>query len=205
MKISKITNWMVAGAACLLLGTSCDVDPTFYSQVVPDTYYTNADAIWSRFNRPFTHWRWWVAHNDARVRLMEVGTDAMCVPTRGNDWFDGAVYQNMHHHHFMDDMSPMKDGWDLTTMGVAQSWSALEDLENIDFVSVGLTEEDRVSMINQLNVLAASVVVVPDCVSSVAPLSSADSVVSAVFSRKTLLPFSAAVKSRDAVPSTTSL
>ena len=22
----------------------------------------------------------------------------------------------------MDDMSPMKDGWDLTTMGVAQSW-----------------------------------------------------------------------------------
>ena len=32
----------------------------------------------------------------------------------------------------------------------------LEDLENIDFVSVGLTEEDRVSMINQLNVLAAS-------------------------------------------------
>ena len=156
MKISKITNWLVAGAACLLLGTSCDVDPTFYSQVVPDTYYTNADAVWSRFNRPFTHWRWWVAHNDARVRLMEVGTDAMCVPTRGNDWFDGAVYQNMHHHHFMDDMSPMKDGWDLTTMGVAQSWSALEDLENIDFVSVGLTEEDRVSMINLLNVLAAS-------------------------------------------------
>ena len=91
MKISKITNWMVAGAACLLLGTSCDVDPTFYSQVVPDTYYTNADAIWSRFNRPFTHWRWWVAHNDARVRLMEVGTDAMCVPTRGSDWFDGAT------------------------------------------------------------------------------------------------------------------
>ena len=80
MKISKITNWLVAGAACLLLGTSCDVDPTFYSQVVPDTYYTNADAVWSRFNRPFTHWRWWVAHNDARVRLMEVGTDAMCVP-----------------------------------------------------------------------------------------------------------------------------
>ena len=79
MKISKITNWLVAGAACLLLGTSCDVDPTFYSQVVPDTYYTNADAVWSRFNRPFTHWRWWVAHNDARVRLMEVGTDAMCV------------------------------------------------------------------------------------------------------------------------------
>lgn len=156
MKNNKITNWLLAGVSCLLLGTSCDVDPTFYSQVVPETYYTNADAVWSRFNRPFTHWRWWVSHNDSRIRLQEVGTDAMCVPTRGNDWFDGAVYQNLHHHHFTDDMNPTKDGWDLTTMGVAQSWSAIEDLEDVDFGSVGLTENDRTSMLNQLNVLAAS-------------------------------------------------
>ena len=47
MKNNKITNWLLAGASCLLLGTSCDVDPTFYSQVVPDTYYTNSDAVWS--------------------------------------------------------------------------------------------------------------------------------------------------------------
>ena len=142
MKISKITNWMVAGAACLLLGTSCDVILPSIRRLFPTRIIRMQTRFGRAFNRPFTHWRWWVAHNDARVRLMEVGTDAMCVPTRGNDWFDGAVYQNMHHHHFMDDMSPMKDGWDLTTMGVAQSWSALEDLENIDFVSVGLTEED---------------------------------------------------------------
>lgn len=156
MKNNKITNWLLAGVAGLLLSTSCNVDPVFYSQVVPDTYYTNSDAVWSRFNRPFTHWRWWVAHNDSRIRLMEVGTDAMCVPTRGNDWFDGAVYQNLHHHRLTDDMGVTKDGWDLVTMGVAQSWSAIEDLEDVDFVKVGLTEEDRTSMLNQLNVLAAS-------------------------------------------------
>lgn len=156
MKTNKITNYILAGAACLLLGTSCDVDPTFYSQVVPETYYTNADAVWARFNRPFTHWRWWVAHNDSRVKLTELGTDAMCLPTRGNDWFDGAVYQNLHHHFFKDDLNPTKDGWDLTTMGVAQSWSALEDLQEIDFEAVGLTEEDRSSMTNQLMVLVAS-------------------------------------------------
>lgn len=156
MKNNKITNCLLAGVAGLLLSTSCNVDPVFYSQVVPDTYYTNSDAVWSRFNRPFTHWRWWVAHNDSRIRLMEVGTDAMCVPTRGNDWFDGAVYQNLHHHRLTDDMGVTKDGWDLVTMGVAQSWSAIEDLEDVDFVKVGLTEDDRTSMLNQLNVLAAS-------------------------------------------------
>ena len=155
MKINNIKNCLLAGVSCLLFATSCNVDPTFYSQVVPDTYYTNSDAVWSRFNRPFTHWRWWVSHNDTRVRLTELGTDEMCVPTRGNDWFDGAVYQNLHHHHFTDDMSPVKDGWDLTTMGAAQAWSAKEDLEAVDFEKVGLTEEDRSSMLNQLNVLVA--------------------------------------------------
>ena len=139
MKNIKIKNLLLAGASCLLLATSCDVDPTFYSQVVPETYYTNSDAVWSRFNRPFTHWRWWEAHNDARVRCMELGTDAMCVPTRGNDWFDGAVYQNIHHHQFADDISTFKDGWDLTTMGVAQAWSAKEDLETVDFEAIGMT------------------------------------------------------------------
>ena len=155
MKSIKIKNLLLAGTSCMLLATSCNVDPTFYSQVVPETYYTNSDAVWSRFNRPFTHWRWWEAQNDARVRCMELGTDAMCVPTRGNDWFDGAVYQNIHRHQFADDISTFKDGWDLTTMGVAQAWSAKEDLEAVDFESVGLTEEDRTSMLNQLNVLAA--------------------------------------------------
>ena len=47
MKISKITNWLVAGAACLLLGTSCDVDPTFYSQVFP----TRIIRMQTRFGR----------------------------------------------------------------------------------------------------------------------------------------------------------
>ena len=127
MKISKITNWLwwPGLLACCSVPLAMWIRPSI-RRSFPTRIIRTADAVWSRFNRPFTHWRWWVAHNDARVRLMEVGTDAMCVPTRGNDWFDGAVYQNLHHHRLTDDMSPMtKDGWDLTTMGVAQSWSAL--------------------------------------------------------------------------------
>ena len=42
-------------------------------------------------------------------------------------------------------------------MGAAQAWSAKEDLEAVDFEKVGLTEEDKNSMINQLNVLVASI------------------------------------------------
>ena len=37
MKINNIKNCLLAGVSCLLFATSCNVDPTFYSQVVPDT------------------------------------------------------------------------------------------------------------------------------------------------------------------------
>lgn len=155
MKKKTIKNSLAAVAACLLLGTSCSVEPTFYSQVVPENYYTNQEAVWARFNRPFTHWRWWVAHDWARDLLQELGTDEMCLPTRGQDWFDGAAYQNFHHHRYTDDMGVVNTGWSNTTMGVALAWNALEDLEEVDFAAVGMSKEDRASMLNQLNVLVA--------------------------------------------------
>ena len=77
MKKKNILN-LICGAACLLgLATSCSVDPEFYSQVVPDTFYSSQNAVWQRFSRPFTHWRWWVGHNDTRFALQELGTDVI--------------------------------------------------------------------------------------------------------------------------------
>ncbi|MDR1502548.1 MAG: RagB/SusD family nutrient uptake outer membrane protein, partial [Prevotella sp.] len=90
MKKNKITKFILSGALCLLTATSCDVDPTFYTQVVPETFYTSQEAVWERFNRPFTHWRWYVGQDSPRWLLQELGTDEFCQPTRGSDWFDGA-------------------------------------------------------------------------------------------------------------------
>ena len=128
MKKKNILN-LICGAACLLgLATSCSVDPDFYSQVVPDTFYSSQNAVWQRFSRPFTHWRWWVGHNDTRFALQELGTDEFIVPTRGSDWFDGATYQRFHHHEYTFDMTRVAEGFRLPTMGVALAWGALEDL-----------------------------------------------------------------------------
>ena len=46
MKTNKIKNLILGGIACMLTATSCDVEPTFYSQVVPETFYTSQDAVW---------------------------------------------------------------------------------------------------------------------------------------------------------------
>lgn len=156
MKTNKIKNWILAGATTLIVATSCDVDPSFYSQVVPETFYTSQDAVWERFNRPFTHWRWWVAQDRARWELQELGTDEICVPTRGSDWYNGAIYQKFHHHEYTEDMTSIETGWTNFSMGVASAWDAAEDLEGVDFDALGFEAGTRESMMNQLNTLVAS-------------------------------------------------
>lgn len=156
MKTNKIKNWILAGVASLIAATSCDVDPSFYSQVVPETFYTSQDAVWERFNRPFTHWRWWIGHDAPRWFLQELGTDELCLPTRGSDWYNGAVYQKFHHHEYSEDMTAIETGWTNFSMGVALAWDAAEDLEDVDFDALGFEAGTRESVLNQLNTLVAS-------------------------------------------------
>ncbi|MDR0938322.1 MAG: RagB/SusD family nutrient uptake outer membrane protein [Mediterranea sp.] len=135
---------------------SCDVNPEFFSQVVPDTFYDSQDAVWQRFARPFTHWRWYVAHDAPRWMLQELGTDEFCLPTRGSDWYNGGVYQKFHHHEYSEDMQYIEKGWTNFGMGVALAWDALEDLEEVNFEKLGFPEGTRESMLNQQKTLVAS-------------------------------------------------
>lgn len=153
---NKIINFILVGIAFLILGTSCDVDPTFYSDVVPETFYTSQDAVWQRFNRPFTHWRWYVGQDRPRWNMQELGTDEFCLPTRGSDWYNGAVFQKFHHHEYTEDMTEISSGWTNFAMGVALAWDALEDLEEVDFDALGFEEGTRESMLNQQKALVAS-------------------------------------------------
>ena len=81
MKKKNIFQLFLSGVICLLCTTSCSVEPDFYSQVVPETFYSSQDAVWQRFNRPFTHWRWYIAHDSPRWLLQELGTDEFCLPS----------------------------------------------------------------------------------------------------------------------------
>ena len=156
MKKRNIINLFLSGVTCLLAATSCNVDPEFYSQVVPETFYTSQDAVWQRFNRPFTHWRWYLAHNDPRWMMQELGTDEVCLPTRGSDWYNGGVFQKFHHHEYTEDMTMVETGWTNFSMGIALAWDALEDLETVDFDALGFEKGTRESMLNQQKALIAS-------------------------------------------------
>lgn len=155
MKKLNILGLFMAAFATLVLNTSCDVEPTFYSQVTPETFFTSQDAVWDRFNRPFTHWRWYAGYNETYWTTQELGTDEFCLPTRGSDWYDGANYQKWHHHEFTDHMNFVDGAWNLFAQGVALSWDALEDLSKVDFDKLGFAPGSRESMLSQQTALVA--------------------------------------------------
>lgn len=154
--MENIFKSLLMGVACLAAATSCNVDPEFYSQVVPETFYSSQEAVWQRFNRSFTHWRWYLGQDDPRWALQELGTDEYVLPTRGSDWFDGANYQKFHHHEYTEDMTRIETGWTNFAMGVALAWDAVEDLSEVDFDKLGFEPGTKESMIAQQTALAAS-------------------------------------------------
>lgn len=138
-------------SACFI---ACDVDPEFHSQVVPATFYSNEQSVYQRFYRPFAYWGNFQTNN-ADWLLQELGTDEYIVPTRGSDGYNGGEYLRIFNHEYSDDMSFIASGWNDTQMGVALSWDAIEDLNNVNFEALGLQNSDRDRMLNQLNVLVA--------------------------------------------------
>jgi len=141
----------------LFITSGCSTDPTYYSEATPSTFYDSQDNVWQRFYRPFTHWRWYVASNNPRWNLQELGTDEMCLPTRGSDWYNGGIYQQIHYHNFTSTLGDLYNGWYGFAMGVALAWDTWEDLnEYVDFDAMGFEEGTRESMKAQLDALVAS-------------------------------------------------
>lgn len=155
MKTNNILKSILGGVVAATALTSCNVDPDFYSQVTPETFYTSQEAVYQRYARPFTHWRWYAGHDDNMWLLQELGTDEFIQPTRGSDWYDGAKYQKIHHHEYAEDMGFIDEGWKLSQMGTALAWDALEDLSTVNFEKLGFPDGTRDAMLSQLQGLVS--------------------------------------------------
>ena len=156
----KTINKIVTGVALTITTfffSGCNTDAVFYTQANPDTFYTSQDAVWQRFNRPFTHWRWYRASDASRFRLQELGTDELCLPTRGSDWYNGGVFQLLHHHEFSVTTEGLYNGWYGFGMGIALAYDALDDIDKyVDFDALKFPEGTKKSMLAQQQVLIAS-------------------------------------------------
>lgn len=159
MKIYKFITATVAVITLSVSFQSCSVEPEYYSQSVPELFFDTQPKVYQRMGRAFTHWAWCMADGQAHsnfIRLQEFTTDEMLVPSRYNDWYDGGAYLRGYNHDFTPTTPGVYDAWRAFSMGVAQAWSAKDDIDQyVDFNKLGFPEGSRDAVLMQLQTLSA--------------------------------------------------
>ncbi len=159
MKRYKLYIATVITVVVLGLFQACSVEPEYYSHTTPGLFFDSQSKVYQRMGRAFTHWAWCMADHQAHSNLMilqEFTTDEMLVPSRYNDWYDGGNYLRMYHHDFTPTTPGLNDAWRAFSMGIAQTWSAKDDIDMyVDFDALNFPEGSRDAVLMQLQSLAA--------------------------------------------------
>lgn len=134
--------------------SGCSIDPSFYSEITASNFYDTKQNVYQTFYRPYAQYKSLVASGNDRWQIQEYGTDEMCIPTRGGDWYDGGQYQEMHYHIF----SPERwtDAWYHFAHGVAQCLDAWDDYADIDLTKFNFTNEEIKAMEAEMQALRAA-------------------------------------------------
>jgi len=162
MKNKILYRFAIIIIAVIVISSSfygCSVEPEYYSQSVPELFFDTQQKVYQRMGRPFTHWAWCMADGQAQsnfLKLQEFTTDEMLVPSRYNDWYDGGNYLRMYYHDYTETTPGVYDAWRAFSMGVAQAWSAKDDIdEYVDFKALGFPDGAREAILMQLQTLSA--------------------------------------------------
>ena len=138
----------------LFTGIACtNLDEVWYSAVTPETFFKTEKDVNAALYRPFTHARWYV-END-RWRLQEYPADQFAITTKGPHWYNGGENYRYHYHQWTVNDGWIWETWRGTLMGVALALDTKQDLQNLDYSKVKLTEEDKASHLMQLQTLIA--------------------------------------------------
>ncbi len=149
----KILNGIIALSLLFAAGGCTDLDEIWYDRVTVQTFYKSEADVLAALYRPFTHARWFVAHD--RWVINEESADQFISSTKGPHWYNGGDHVRLNDHTWSPTDGRVWEAWRGATMGVALALDTKNDLSNLDYTTVGLTEEDKAEHINQLNTLIA--------------------------------------------------
>lgn len=154
MKINVLggINLLIGG---MLISSCTNLDETLYSSLNKDNFYNNKLEVNQAALRPFTHMQAWLAPTgqNGYYYHSELSADQLAWPQKGRHGYDGGDHFRMHYHTWTDNENRMRIGWELLWGGLAYVNAAISDIEELDLARVGMTEDERATMVAQLKVL----------------------------------------------------
>ena len=131
----------VALAISLVAAAGCDIEPVYFTQVAPDTFYESKEAVWQRFYRPFTHARYTFAMNSDFFAVQELTTDEFISPVRGSQNADKSnIFYKMHYHDFPLYFSASYFVYNNRMLGISRCWATLDDLSQVNLKKFGFPD-----------------------------------------------------------------
>lgn len=130
-------NFKIFSLFAFLVLSSCNLDPEYYSEVAPSTFYDNPERVYQRLASPYIH----VTYNEGMgfnnspwALLQEFTTDEVCMPVRGGDWYDGGYYLRPQKHDFTPTTAGINSAWQAVGSGVSKALDVKADLQKyVDF------------------------------------------------------------------------
>ena len=98
--------------------TSCSLDENPRDQIAEEEAFSSPDAIFR--NTVATLYNYIGGNDDGQglqgtcrgiYDLQTFGSDEAMIPTRGNDWYDGEIWQDMYRHSWTPGHTMMKKSW----------------------------------------------------------------------------------------------
>ncbi|RPD42629.1 RagB/SusD family nutrient uptake outer membrane protein [Chitinophaga barathri] len=158
MKIMQ-KKYIIWGLAGLLTGAaSCtNLDEKVYSEIPADNFYKNRTEVMAAVLRPFTHANAWAAPTGqvGYWRVSELSADQLAWPTKGRHGFDNGDWIRLHRHTWIANDNNTWNPWRLMYWGLGFCNNTIKDLSAIDFKTIGMTDEEKASIIAETKVLRA--------------------------------------------------
>lgn len=152
-----IISFLVLSAVLLSIKGCTDLSETLYSELNEDNFYNNRVEVMQAALRPFTHMQAWLAPTGQSgfYYHSELSADQVAWPQKGRHGFDGGDHIRQHYHTWTTEEGRLSGAWNLMWTGVGYVNAAYQDIEGVNFEEIGMTAEEKESILAEVRVLRA--------------------------------------------------
>ncbi|MEJ2883828.1 RagB/SusD family nutrient uptake outer membrane protein [Pedobacter sp. GR22-6] len=142
-------------AALGTLNACTKLDETLYSELYKDNFYKNRTEVLQGALRPMTHLQSWLApiRGDGYYYHAEMCSDQVAWPQKGRHAFDNGDHIRQHYHTWTVNESRLTNAWSGMWTGLGYTNAAIEDLEKVDAVAIGMNPAELKTILAELHVL----------------------------------------------------
>jgi starch-binding outer membrane protein, SusD/RagB family len=139
----------------IFTASSCTkLDEEAFDILPAETYYQDKNSVIAALVRPYEHGHWCGWDGD-RWLLQELTADNFVWTQKGKHGYDDGQWVRLHGHSWTSEQGQINGAWVGPYQGIMQCIVVLEDLQKLDYPSLGMTDADKAQHIAELRTLRA--------------------------------------------------